>query len=432
MLSFKTADAKNRVPTNRNIKMPKMLYISLARFPTEKAHGLQIAQNCEAFVQAGYELELWVSKRQNSPEMLSISDPFAHYGVKPNFKLGRIAGIDLFPLMGGNAKLERIGFYLHMLSFCLLLLWRLRKEKADIYYSRDEYVLLALSLIIPREKLVFEVHQFSPTRMGAWLEKQLAKRVGHIVAITQKLKDDYVKERGSSPDRVLVAHDGVREARFANLPNKAEARQRVGWSDDAFIVGFMGRLQMLNTLEKGVGTLVEALASVEGASLAIVGGPDDAVEALRREWLKLGLPAERFLYAGQVAPELVPVYLRAFDVCAMPHPFNPQFAYYTSPLKLFEYMAAEGAIVASDLPAWADVVENEKNALLVPPSDSRALAHAIQRLKDSPELREQLGKVARETVMQHYTWAARAVLIRRHLDRDIMNRNEFSEVHHGN
>lgn len=403
--------------------MPKMLYISMARFPTEKAHGLQIAQNCEAFAQAGYDVELWVSKRQNTPEMQAISDPFEHYGVKPNFKLGHIGGIDLFPLMAGNTQLERIAFYLHMLSFCVLMLWRLRKEKADIYYSREEYVLLALSLIIPREKLVFEVHQFSPTRMGAWLEKQLAKRVGHIVAITQKLKDDYVKERGSSPESVLVAHDGVREARFAKLPSKAEARQRVGWAEDTFIVGFMGRLQMLNTLEKGVGTLVEALVSVEGVSLAIVGGPDDAVESLRREWLKLGLSSERFLYAGQVAPELVPVYLRAFDVCAMPHPFNPQFAYYTSPLKLFEYMAAERAIVASDLPAWADVVENDKNALLVPAGDSSALANAIQRLKDSPELREQLAKAARETVMQRYTWAARASMIRQHLERAIMNRN---------
>jgi glycosyltransferase involved in cell wall biosynthesis len=397
--------------------MPKLLYISLARFPTEKAHGLQIAQNCEAFVQAGYDVELWVSKRQNKPEMRAIQDPFAYYGVEANFRLAHVGGIDLFPLMGGNTRLERIAFYLHVLSFCFLLL--LRSPKADIYYSRDEYVLLALSLIIPRKKLVFEVHQFSPSRLGAWFQKQVTKRVGHIVAITQKLKDDFVQERGASPEAVLVAHDGVREARFANLLSKDEARQKTGWAQDAFIVGFVGRLQMLNSLEKGLGTLVQALAKVEGASLAIVGGPDEAVEALRREWLKLGLPVERFLYAGQVKPDVVPVYLRAFDVCAMPHPFNPQFAYYTSPLKLFEYMAAERAIVASDLPAWADVVENKKTALLVPASDIQALADAIQRLKDLPELRERLGRAARERVMEYYTWAARARAIKQHLERDV-------------
>jgi glycosyltransferase involved in cell wall biosynthesis len=398
--------------------MPKLLYISLARFPTEKAHGLQIAQNCEAFAEDGYDVELWVSKRQNTPEMQVISDPFTHYGVAQNFRLAHVGGIDLFPLMGGNTKLERIAFYLHVLSFCVLLLWCLRSTKADIYYSRDEYVLLALSLFIPKEKLVFEAHQLSPSRMGAWFQKQVTKRVGHLVAITEPLKDAFVKQYRIASKKILVAHDGVRAERFTNLPSQAESRQQLGWAQDAFIVGFVGRLQMLNTLEKGGGTLVQALAKVEGASLAIVGGPDEAVEALRQKWLDLGLARERFLYVGQVAPALVPVYLRAFDVCAMPHPFNPQFAYYTSPLKLFEYMAAEKAIVASDLPAWADVVQDEKNALLVPPSDSQALADAIQRLNDSPNLRERLGKAARERVMQHYTWTARAKQIKQHLERD--------------
>jgi glycosyltransferase involved in cell wall biosynthesis len=400
--------------------MPKLLYISLARFPTEKAHGIQIAQNCEAFADAGYDVELWVSNRQNTPEMQAISNPFKHYGVKHNFRLAYVDGIDLFPLMGGNTRLERIAFYLHILSFCLILLWRLQSTKADSYYSRDEYALLALSLIIPKEKLVFEVHQFSPSRVGAWFQKQVCQRVGHIVAITPQLKEDFIEQRGASPDSVLVAHDGVREARFTNLPSQAEAREHIGWAQDTFIVGFVGRLQMLNTLEKGVGTLVKALAKVEGASLAIVGGPDEAVNELRQEWLALGLSPECFLYAGQVAPDAVPIYLSAFDVCAMPHPFNPQFAYYTSPLKLFEYMAAERPVVASDLPAWADVVQNEINALLVAPSDSLALANAIQQLKDSPSLRERLGQAGRETVMTYYTWSARATMIKQHLKRDII------------
>ena len=60
-------------------------------------------------------------------------------------------------------------------------------------------------------------------------------------------------------------------------------------------------------------------------------------------------------------------YLSAFDVCAMPHPpsgaIQPQ---YTSPLKLFEYMAAGRAIVASDLPAWSDVVIDGETALAGP------------------------------------------------------------------
>jgi glycosyltransferase involved in cell wall biosynthesis len=176
---------------------------------------------------------------------------------------------------------------------------------------------------------------------------------------------------------------------------------------------------MLN-MDKGVGTLVDALAQVEDVALGLVGGSDEAANALREQWLALGLPENRFLYAGQVKPDAVPLYLAAFDVCAMPHPFTRQFAYYTSPLKLFEYMAAGRALVATDLPGWADVIEHEVHALLFPPDDVAALAQAIQRLRDDAALRERLGQAARQRVTQHYTWAARASAIRAHLERDRM------------
>ena len=162
-----------------------------------------------------------------------------------------------------------------------------------------------------------------------------------------------------------VAHDGIRRGRFADIPDQAAARQQIGWPQEAFIVGYLGRLHTIG-LDKGVGTLVDAIATVEGACLALVGGPDDMAESLRRQWLALGLRAERFLYAGHVPPDKVALYLSAFDICAMPHPPKAQFSRYTSPLKLFEYMAAGRAIVASDLPAWSDVVADGETALLLP------------------------------------------------------------------
>ena len=203
-------------------------------------------------------------------------------------------------------------------------------------------------------------------------------------------------------------------ARFDRLLDQAAARQRIGWTQDVFMVGYVGRLHTLG-MDKGVGLLVDALAALEGACLALVGGPDDMAEALRRRWLDLGLPPERFLYAGQVAPDEVPLYLSAFDVCAMPHPPSAQFSQYTSPLKLFEYMAAARAIVASDLPAWSDVVRDEETALLLPPDDESAWADAIERLRRDEGLRARLGLRARERVMARYTWDGRAQRILAHI-----------------
>jgi glycosyltransferase involved in cell wall biosynthesis len=399
--------------------MPKLLYISVVRFPTEKAHGLQIAQNCEAFADAGYEVQLWVSDRHNISAMNAIQDPFQHYGVEANFTIARIPAIDLYPFIGSYPVLERIAFYVHVLTFCLVLILRLIKSKADVYYTRDEFVLLALSLVLPKEKLAFEVHQFRSSKQGAWLQKIIAKRAANIIAITPKLREDFITQHQAHPEQILVAHDGIRTARFENLPDQTEARRKIGWPQAAFIVGYMGRLHTMG-MDKGVGLLVQALAPITEVSIALVGGPDNLAEELRQDWQKLEAAVGRFLYAGSVPPDDIPTYLAAFDVCAMPFPWNPHYAYYMSPLKLFEYMASGRAILATDLPSISDILKHEVNALIVQPGDSDILAEAVQKLKNDPMLCIELGKKARETVMAQYTWTHRAQAIRKHIERDIM------------
>ena len=124
-----------------SLHMPKLLYISLMRLPTEKAHGLQIMQNCEAFAAAGYDVTLWVARRWNTPDMRRITDPFAHYGIDRNFTIQRMPCLDLFPLFPPESAGARLAFYLLMLSYALALLFRLPFVRPDIYYSRDEFLL---------------------------------------------------------------------------------------------------------------------------------------------------------------------------------------------------------------------------------------------------------------------------------------------------
>lgn len=395
--------------------MPKLHYISLMRLPTEKAHGLQIMQNCEAFAAAGYDVTLWVSRRWNSPQMRRITDPYAYYGVARNFRIRRLPCLDLFPLFPAESAGARFAFYLLSLSYALAMLLALPFVRADVFYSRDEFLLVLLSWIKPRRSLAYEAHLFPSSRRGAALQRAVCQGVGSVVAITPQLRDDLIDQRQAEPARTIAAHDGIRRARFETLPDTFEARRRLGWNDDAFIVGYVGSLKMIG-LDKGVGALLNAVAKVEGAQLALVGGQSADARALERQWAELGLPEERFLHVGHVPPGDVPLYLRAFDVCAMPHPATAQFARYTSPLKLFEYMAAAGAIVASDLPGWSDVLRNGETAMLVPPDNVAAWSAAIKSLQQDFELRRKLGDNAREQVMANHTWTVRAKRILAHLE----------------
>lgn len=395
--------------------MPKLHYFSLMRLPTERAHGLQIMQNCEAFAAAGYDVTLWVSRRWNTPQMRRITDPYAYYGVERNFRIRRLPCIDVFPLFPTESAGARFAFYLLTLSYALVMLFALPFVRADVIYSRDELLLALLSRLKPKRSLAYEAHLFPSSRRGASLQRTVCGGVGSVVAITPQLRDDLVEMRNADVGRTISAHDGIRRARFETLPDTVEARRRVGWDESAFIVGYVGSLKMIG-LDKGVGALLRAVANVAGAQLALVGGRSAQARALKRQWTELGLPNERFLHLGHVPPGDVPLYLRAFDVCAMPHPATAQFARYTSPLKLFEYMAAAGAIVASDLPGWSDVLRHGETALLVPPDDVAAWTAAIDALQRDPDLRRKLGGNAREQVMANYTWTARAERILAHLE----------------
>ncbi len=381
----------------------KLFYLANIRMPTEKAHGLQIAQNCAAFAENGAEVTLYAARRSNVPEMRAVRDIYAHYGVPPSFAVRYVPCLDL--LLLGRA--ERLFFAVQTLTYMLALFMLMLFRRADIYYSRDVLTLVALSLIKPRRKLVYEAHALAQSRLSSWLQSVCVRRVGLVVAITGHLAAR-LRERGAQ--RLIVEHDGFRDQRFAALPNRDSARRALNLPAEAFIVGYVGRLHTLS-MSKGVDTLIEAIAASDRPiSLCLVGGPDEMAAQLRAHWRAQGLPEARFFYAGQVPPDEVPRYLAAFDVCALPLPFTEHFAYHASPLKLFEYMRAGRAILASDLPAIAEVVCHEETALLAPPNDVAAFAIALIRLYEDEALRARLGAAAQAQSAQ-YTWSARAARI---------------------
>ena len=369
----------------------KIAYLANIRLPTEKAHGLQIMQMCEAFAQQpDVTLRLYAARRRNTPELRQVKDPWGYYGVMANFEIKQVSCLDLLGWLPG-----RIAFPLQMLTYLFMLAATLHFERADLYYSRDPFTLLLLSLFVPKDALCYEAHQLS---MSRW-QRRCVRRVGTVVAITGKMAD---RMRGLDASEVITAHDGFRTARFADPIDRLTARKQLKLADDAFVIGYVGRLHTMG-MSKGVETVIEAAAHLkdDAITLCLVGGPDDQAAALKAQWLARNLPVDHFVDAGAVAADQVPLYMAAFDVCLMPLPWTEHFAYYASSLKLFEYMAAERAILATDLPSTAEVVHHNVSAMLVPPSDAEAMAKALHQLYGDPALRQRLAAQARVDVAEY-------------------------------
>ncbi|HSB33189.1 MAG TPA: glycosyltransferase, partial [Nitrospirota bacterium] len=128
---------------------------------------------------------------------------------------------------------------------------------------------------------------------------------------------------------------------------------------------------------------------------------------------------------GRIPQEEGPAHLAACDILASPHVPNPDGTpFFGSPTKLFEYMAMGKGIVASDLDQIGEILKHEKTAWMVRPGDPESLMLGMKMLVDHPELRDRLGKAAREEVVAKYTWKEHTRKIIERLQDVLAERNQ--------
>jgi glycosyltransferase involved in cell wall biosynthesis len=381
----------------------RILYLADTRFPIERANGIQTMETCHALARRGHEVLLAVRGDTHEPSR----DACAFYGLPP---IDRLTVVALRPAGGGTAR--RVSFLATAVSRAL------GSPGPDIVFTRDLTVAALLTRVpaAVRPPVVFESHGFAPSVRAALpelltgaggasearrrrlraRERRVWEHADGYVAITAGLAGFLTSEFGAR-DRLAVVPDAAR------VP-EAAVRAAGTPTADTMVVGYAGHLYPW----KGVDVLVRALGLVHDADAVIVGGhpaePDLArVRALASE---LGL-AGRITFTGLLAPGDVSTAMSRVRVAVVPNVSSALSDAFTSPLKLFEYMAAGKAIVASDLPSIREVLRHEENALLAAPGDPEAVAAAIRRLRDEPALRDRLGRQARADAALH-TWDRRA------------------------
>jgi glycosyltransferase involved in cell wall biosynthesis len=213
----------------------------------------------------------------------------------------------------------------------------------------------------------------------------------------------YLGRFPAAQGRVHVIPNGVDPTRF--LPHRQVRSSR---RSETFLVGFVGSLKRWHGLPILIDAFATLYARVQHARLLIMGdGPERAA-------LENDVAARRLSgavdFTGAAPPQAVATFLAALDVAVAPYPNLPHF--YFSPLKVYEYMAAGCAIVASRVGQLQELLQDEANALLCPPGDATSLAAILLRLEKDPALRARLGRAARAAVLHNHTWeqVARRIL----------------------
>lgn len=398
----------------------KIIYITNARIPTEKAHGLQIMKMCEAFAALDandannyanaankYTVELIVPRRINSIK----DDPFEYYGVKKIFNIKKIFCLDFFGFKFIPAK---VSFYIQWLSFAIFVsIYAILKYRKDdnIFYSRDWLVLFFLCLF--GFNPVAEIHDYKADKPKKWLIGYIMGKVKKIITNSEGTKRFLQEHYRLTDDKFLVASNGVDIDFFNITETKEQARERLNLPQNKVIISYIGRLETLG-VEKGVSGLIKAFAQItrqnKNVFLAIIGGPENLIQSYKRQVTSEDILEGDVLFTGQVPYRLIPLYLRAIDIVVVPFPATKQFSFTASPIKIFEFMAAKKAIVVSNLPTLRNIL-NENNAIFFESENVKDLSEKLGGLINNQALMNELSHRAQE-LAKEFTWLERAGKIR--------------------
>lgn len=361
--------------------------------PDPRARFIQIMNTCHALANAGTDVILMAGFKKG----FTKERVFGFYGMSPHprFRLLRM------PIIRREQE-RHFRFSWHGVFHFFLLLYLLvtgaSVNRQTVLFMRHlklaGFVLRFRRLI--RNPLVFEVHEIVSLNTNIVrkrqrvrnLEEKVYRGVDAIISISHSIKTHLVAA-GMPAQSIHVVHNGI-EAEWLG-------RER---SESGSYICYMGSLYPW----KGVDTVIMAMKYLEGEKLLILGGGGRS-EELKRLAQNEGVSG-RVEFAGAVPRTVIRDYLARAKIAVLPNvPSVP--SQFSSPLKLFEYMAYGIPIVASDMPVFEEILTNGKNAVLFEPGDPRALAAAIRTLLEDPALAAKIARAAREDV-QDYTYDKRA------------------------
>ena len=369
----------------------RIAMVAACPMPARRGTPLRVERLAEALAARGHHVEIITYHVADGPQPLGIPvhrifrhpvywrmpvgpslRKLALYDPALSWKLSRVLAVRQFDLIHAH----------HVEGLLVALPVRLRHRMPLVY---DAHTMLSAEL----PSYAMGITRSTFAALGAWLDGVLPRRADHVVAVTSDIRDRLVAAHGLDPDRISVVTNGVESSRFRVETPPA--------SDDVVRLIYSGTLAPYQNID----LLLEAFAKARQVRPDLrlclsVSSSFEPYEALAR---RLGVRDAIHLQADGFGE--LPQRLAAAAIAVLPRVSCPGI-----PQKLLNYMAAGKAIVASA--GSAKVLQHETTGLVVADGDVNAFADALLRLAANPQLREELGRTARETVEKEFSWEGAA------------------------
>jgi glycosyltransferase involved in cell wall biosynthesis len=368
-------------------------YVTLHDLTQQAAYGPQIVQMCRTFGRLGNDVELFSAGGQDSSSPKRLKQFRNLYGEDIPFS------VHFFPSRTILGRLKMLGGLRGAVQ-------AVRGMKTDLVYCRGHWE--ALSLARLDAPVIFEAHATKLHDEFPILDRLLRRRTVRasrlpnlrlFVCISQALAKVW-HEFGVPEEKIYVAHDAVDVSMFEPALTIEEARARLGLQENRPVILYAGSLYQ----DRGLELLLGAAKALPEYSFWILGGSEQDMARSKRAAKEAGVTNVQFL--GFVAHPRVPVYLFAADVLLMLWTWRVPTIATCSPMKMFEYMAAQRTIVGPAFPTVLEVFEKDKDAILFEPDNLQDMIQALRRGVEESH-RGNLAATARRKVIAKYTWELR-------------------------
>lgn len=365
----------------------KICYVGSPELFSKGASAIHIMKMCQAIKRSGMYVELVL------PEFDQKKDIFQYYGVTEKFPIKTI------PFTGSKGRQVIHGI------FSAFYAWR-NKDRFNFFLTRN-IVFTFLATVVFGIRTVYDAHHplVNSFAYYMFLAFKDSKYLIRFTANSRGLGEIYCG-LGLDRDKLVVAHNGVEIEKFEIKDDTTSLRKDLSLDTGRKIICYCG-----NTYEgRGIEYLIDSAEKLPEVNFLVVGGLENDNERYRKMVRKRGIG--NFIIRGHVPHEMVARYLKASDVLVMPYTTGitikggTNASGFTSPIKLFEYMAAGKPIVATSLPTITEVVSDGVEALLVDPDSSEAVYDGISTVLRDEDLSSMLSRNAFRKVKE-YTWEKR-------------------------
>lgn len=236
------------------------------------------------------------------------------------------------------------------------------------------------------------------------IERYIFRRSTLIVVVSTYLKNKIILHYGIPKDKILVTPNAVDPTKFTfeNEPkqNHDKIQQARDFAKEHYVIGFAGIFVPWHGLDFLLEIYFELLDDIPAGTklgLLLVGdGPSR--QSIENKLASKGLHDSIFI-TGKVNHSSMKYFINCFDVAIMPDS-NP----FGSPMKIFEYMVMEKAVIAPAYAPITEIIEHQKNGYLFEPKNKEACKALIKYAVAHPGVSKTIGINAKQKILHSHTW----------------------------